>query len=231
MKIREANSKREKERYTHLNAEFQRIAKKDEKVFLRDQCKVIEENNRMGKTRDFFKKIRDTKRTCLAKIGTIKDRNGMDLTEAEDIKMRWQEYTEELYKKDLHDQDNHDDVFTHLEPDILECEVKWALGSITMNKASGGDEIELILILKDDAMKGLYSICQKIWKTQQWPQGWKRCFPPNTKERKWKECSNNCTIALISHASKIIQARLQHYVNHELPDVQAGLRKGRGTRD
>ena len=122
----------------------------------------------MGKTRDFFKKIRDTKGKFHAKMGSIKDRNCMDLTEGEDIKKTWQEYTEELYKKDLHDQDNHDGVITHLEPDILECEVKWALRSITMNKASGGDGIpaELFQILKD-AMKGLYSICQPIWKTQQ----------------------------------------------------------------
>ena len=123
---------------THLNAEFQTIARRDKKAFLSYQCKEIEENNRMGKTRDLFKKIRDTKGTLHAKMGSIKDKNGSDLTEAEDIK-RWQEYTEELYKKDLHDQDNHDVVITHLEPDILECEVKWALGSISMNKASGGE--------------------------------------------------------------------------------------------
>ena len=154
MKRREAKSKGEKERYKHLNAEFQRIPKRDKKAFLSNQCKEIEENNRMGKTRDIFKKIRDTKGTFHANMGTIKDRNGMDLTEAEDIKKRWQEYTEELYKKDLHDQDNHNDMITHLEPDILECEVKWALGSITMNKASGGDGIpvELFQILKDDTV-------------------------------------------------------------------------------
>ena len=149
-KRREAKGKGKKERYTHLNAEFQRIARRDKKAFLSDQCKVIEENNRMGKTRDLFKKIRDIKGTFHAKMGTIKDRNGMDLTEAEAIK-RCQEYTQqELYKKDLHDPDNHDGVITHLEPDILECEVKWALGSITMNKASGGDGIpvELFQILK-----------------------------------------------------------------------------------
>ena len=137
MKRRKAKSKEEKERYTHLNAEFQRIARRDKKAFLSDQCKEIEENNRIGKARDLVKKIRDTKETFHAKMGTIKDRNGMDLIEAEDIKKRWQEYTEELYKKDLHDQDNHEGVITHLEPDILECEVKWALGSITTNKASG----------------------------------------------------------------------------------------------
>ena len=138
MKRKEAKGKGEKERYTHLNAELQRIARRDKKAFL-CQCKEIEENNRMGKTRDLFKKIRDTKGTFHAKMGTIKDRNGMDLIAAEDIKKRWQEYTEELYKKDLHDPDNHDGVIAHLEPDILECEAKWALGSITINKASGGD--------------------------------------------------------------------------------------------
>jgi len=148
MKRREVNAKGEKERYTHLNAEFQRIARRDKKAFLSDQCKEIEENNRIGKTRDLFKKIRDTKGTFHAKMGTIKGRNGMDLTEAEDIKKRWQEYTEELYKKDLHDPDNHDGVITHLEPDILECEVKWALGSITMNKASGGDGIPVEIFHK-----------------------------------------------------------------------------------
>ena len=128
----------------------------------------------MGKTRDFFKKIRDTKGIFHAKMGSIKDTNCMDLTEAEDIKKRWQERTEELYKKDLRDQDNHDSVITHLEPEILECEAKWALGSITMNKASGCDGIlvELFQILKDDAAKVLHSICQQIWKTQQWPQDW-----------------------------------------------------------
>ena len=161
MKRREVKGKGKKERYTHLNAEFQRIAKKDKKTFLNDQCKEIEENSRMGKTRDLFKKIRDNKGRFYTKIGSTKDRNDMDLTEAEDIKKRWQEYTEELYKKDLHDPDNHDGVITHLGPDILECEVKWALGSITMNKASGGDGIpvELLQILKDDAVKVLHSIC------------------------------------------------------------------------
>jgi len=124
-----------------LNAEFQRIVRRDKKAFLCDQCKEIEENNRMGKSRDLFKKMRDTKRTFHAKMSTKKDRNGMHLTEAEDIKKRWQEYTEVLYKKDLHDPDNYNGVITHLEPDILECEFKWALGSITMNKASGGDGI------------------------------------------------------------------------------------------
>ena len=145
VKRREGKGKGEKERYTHLKAEFQRKTSRDKKAFLRDQCKEIEENNRMGRTRDLFKKIRDTKGTFHAKMDTIKDINGMDLTEAEDIKKRWQEYTEELYKKDLHDPDNHEGVITptHLELDILEYEVRWALGSITMNKASGGDGNQL----------------------------------------------------------------------------------------
>ena len=145
VKRREVKGKGEKERYTHLNAEFQRIARRDKKAFFSDQCKEIEENNRMGKTRDLLKKIRDTKGIFHAKMGLIKDRNGMDLTEAEDIKKRWQEYREEPYKKDLHDPDNHDGVITPLEPDNLECEVKWALGSITTNKASGGDGITIEL--------------------------------------------------------------------------------------
>ena len=170
----------------------------------------------MGKTRDLFKKIRDTKGTFHAKMDTIKDRNCMDLTEAEDIKKRWQEYTEELYKKGLNDPDNHNGVVTHLEPDILECEIKWALGSCTTNKASGGDGIpaELFQILEDDAVKVLHLICQQIWKTQQWPQDWKRSvFVSTPKKGNGKECSNYCTITLISHTSKvtlkILQARLQ----------------------
>ena len=148
-----------------MNIEFQRIARKDEKAFLSDQCKEIGENNRMGKTRDLFKKIRDNKGTFHAMMGSIKDKNGMELPEAEDTKKRWQEYTE-LFKKDFHDPDNHDGVITYLEPDILECEVKWALGSITMNKASGGDGIpaELFQILKDDAVNVLHSISSKFGK-------------------------------------------------------------------
>ena len=158
VKRRKVKGKGKKEIYTHLNEKFQRIARRDKKAFLSDQCKEIEENNRMGKTRDLFKKIRDFKQTVHAKMGLIKDRK---------------EYTEELNKKDLHDPDNHHVVITHLEPDILKCKVKWALGSITTNKASGGDGIpvELFQILEDDAVKVLYSICQQIWKTQQWPQG------------------------------------------------------------
>ena len=145
VKRREVKGKGEKERYTHLNAEFQTIARRDKKAFLSDQWKETGENNRMGKTKDVFKKIRDTKGTFHAKMGSIKDRNGRDLTEAEDIRKRWQEYTKELYKKDLHDPDNHDGVITHLEPDMVECKVKWALGSITMNKVSGGDGIPVEL--------------------------------------------------------------------------------------
>ena len=171
-------------------------------------------------------------------MGSIKDRNGRDLTEAEEIKKRWWEYTEELYKRDPLDPDNHDRVITHLEPDILKCEVKWALGSIAVNKASGGDGIpaELSQIRKDDAVKVLHSIFQQIWKTQQWPQDWKRSvFTPIPKKGNAKECSNYCTLALISQSSKvmlkILQVRPQQYMNRELPDVQAGFRKGRGTRD
>ena len=154
--------------------------------------------------RDLFKKIRDTKGTFHAKMGSIKDRICMDLTEAKDIKKKWQEYTEELYKKDLHDPDNHNGMITHLEPKILECEVRWALKSITTNKASGGDGIPVpIQILVDDVVKVLHSICQHIWKTQQWPQDWKRSISiPFPKKVNTKECSNNdlSTIALISHA-------------------------------
>jgi len=185
VKRREVESKGEKERYTHLNAEFQRIARRDKKAFLNNQGKEIEENNRMGKTRDLLKKIRDTKGTFHAKMGSIKDRNGMDLTEAEDIDKRWQEYTEELWEKDLHNPHNHNGLITHQEPDILECKVKWASGSITTNKASGGDgiPIELFQILKDDAVKVLYSIHQQIWKTWPWPQDWKRSvFIPISKK-------------------------------------------------
>ena len=158
-----------------------------------DQCKETEENNRMGKTRDLFKKIKDTKGIFHENMGSIKDRKDMDLTEAEDIKKRWQEYIEELYKKDHHDSDKHDGVITHLEPDILESEVKWALGSITMNKARGGDgtPAELFQVLKDDAVKVLHSIYQQIWKTQQWPQDWKRpVFISIPKKGNAKECLN-----------------------------------------
>ena len=198
-KRRKVKGKGEKEGCTQLNAEFPRIARRDKKTLLSDQCNQIEESNRIGKTRDLFKKTRDTKGTFHAKMGSIQDRNNVNLTEAEDIKKRWQEYTEELYKKDLHDQDNHNGMFTHLEPDILECELKWALESITTNKASGGDGIpvELFQILKDDAVKVLHSICQQIWKTQQWPQDWKRSvFIPIPKKGKLKNVE--CTTQLHS---------------------------------
>ena len=184
----------------------------------------------MGKTRDLFKKVRDTKGTFHAKMGSIKDRNGMDLAEAEDIKKRWQEYTEEQYKKDLHDPDNHDGVITHthLNPDILDCEVKWALGSITTNKASGGDRIpvELFQILKDDAVKVLHSICQQIWKTHPRPQDWKRsvfipiprkAMPKNAPTTTQLHSSHNTRKLML----KILQARLQQYMNCECLDVQA----------
>ena len=173
----------------------------------------------MGKTRDLFKEIRDTKGTFHAKIGTIKDRNGVDLTEAEDTKTRWQEYTE-LYKKDLRDPDNHNGVIIHLEPDILECKVKWVLGSITMNKPSGGDGIpvELFQIQKDDTVKVLHSICQQIWKTQQWPQDWKRSvFIPSPMKGNAKECSNYHTVALTSHNSKVMLKILQTRLRQREP--------------
>ena len=180
-------SKGEKERYKHLNAEFQRIARRDKKAFLSDQCKEIEVNNRMGKTRDLFKKIRDTKGTFHSKMGSIKDRNGMDLTEAEDIKKRWQEYTEELYKKHILDPDNQDGVITHLEPDILECEVKWALGNITMNKDSGGDGIpakpfQILLRCYTQYVSkfGKLSSGHKTGKCQVSFQSQRRAMPKNT---------------------------------------------------
>ena len=208
-KGKETKSKGEKERYTHLTADFQRIARKDKKGFLSEQCKEIEGNNWMGKTRGLFKQIRDIKEIFYAI--TIKDRNSKDWTEAEDIKNRWQVYTEELYKRYLNDPDNHDGVITYLEPDTLECEVKWAIGSITTNKPSGGDGIpaELFQILNDDVVKlpHLHS---------------------NPKKGNVKKCSNYHTIVLISHDSKvmvkILQARLQQYMNWEIPDVHAGFR-------
>ena len=199
-----------------MNAEFQRTTSRDKKVFFQDQCKDIEENNRIGKKRYLFKKIRDIKGTFHAKMGTRKDRNGMDLTEAEDIKKRWVEYTDKLYNKDLHDPDNHDGMITYLEPDILECEVKWALGIITMNKASGGDGIpvDLFQILKDNALT----------LSSDHRTGKGNLFIPIPKKGNAKESSNYRKIALISQARKvmlkILQARLQQYVSHELPDVK-----------
>ena len=221
-----------------MNAEFQRIARRDKKTFLSNQCKEIEGNNRMGKTRNLFKKITDTKEIFHAKMGTVKDRNCMDLADVEDIKKGWQGYIKEVYKKDCHDPDNHNSVITHVEPDILECEVTWALGNITRKNATGGDGIPvgLFQMLKDDAVKLLHSICQQIWKMQQWPQDWKRSvFTPIPTKGNAKEYSNYLTIALISHTSKVmlktLQARLQQYLNKELADVQARFTTGRGTRD
>ena len=210
--VKRSKKQRRKGKIFPFESRVLKDSKERQEAFLSDQCKETEENNRMGKTRYLFKKIRDTKGTFHAKMCSIKDRNGMALTEAEDIKKRWQEYTEELYKKDLHDPNNHDGVITHLEPDILECKVKWALGSITMNKASGGDGIpvELFQILKDDAVKVLHSIYQQIWKTQQWPQDWKRSvFIPIPKKGNPKECSSYQTIALILHTSKVMLKILQ----------------------
>ena len=182
----------------------------------------------MGKTRDLLKKTGDTKGTFHAKVSTIKHRNSQDLKEAEEIKKRWQEYTKELYQKSPNDPNNHDGMATHQEPEILECEVKGALESIAMNKASGSDRFpaELFQILKDDAVKVLHLVCQQISKTQQWPQDWKSSvFIPIPKKGNAKECSNYHTVALISHASKVMLK------NHVLPDVQAGFIKARGTRD
>ena len=201
-------SKGEKERYTHLNAEFQRITRRDKKALLSDQCKEIEENNRTGKTRDLFKKIRDTRGTFHIKMSSIKDRNGMDLTEAENIKKRCQEYTEELYKKDLHDPDNHDGVINHLEPDILKCEVMGVLGSIPTNKASGGNGIPvgLFQILKDPAVK--LNIPSNLESSAVTTGLKKVSFQSNP-----KECSNYRTIAPISHASKVMLKILQAMLN------------------
>ena len=178
MRKEEKQKEKEKGKDIPNGMQFQRLPRRDKKAFLSDQCKEIEENNRMGKTRD-------TKEIFHAKMGTIKDRNGMDLTEAKEIKKRWQEYTEKLNKKGLNDLENYNGVVTHLEPDILECEVKWVLGSITTNKASGGEGIpfELLQILNDDAVEVLQAICQQIWKIQQWPHDWKVSFHSNPKER------------------------------------------------
>ena len=183
----------------------------------------------MGKTRGLFKKISDTKGTFLAKIGTIKDWNVIDLTEAEDSKKRWQEYTERLYKKDLHDPDNHDGIITHLEPDILECKVKWALGSIIKNKASGADEIpvDLFQILRDDAVKVLHSVCQQIWKTQPWPHDWKSGFHSSSKEGNAKECSHTAQLH-ISHAYKLMLKIIQSSMWTK--NFQLDLEKARNQR-
>ena len=215
LEIKNTISKGEKARYKHLNAEFQRIARRDKKAFLSDQCKEIEENNRMGNTRDLFKKIKDTKGTFQVKMGSIKDRNDMNLTEAEDIKKRWQEYTEELYKKELHDQDNHDGVITHVEPDILKCEVKWALESITISKARGDDGIpvEIFQFLEDDAVKVLHSNASTFGKLSSGHRTGKGQFSFQSQRRQCQRMLRLLHNALISHASKvmlkILQGRLQ----------------------
>ena len=181
----EVKSKGERERYTQQRAEFQRTARRDKKAFLNEQCKEVEENNKMGKARNLFRKTGDIKGTFSARMGKIKDRNGKDLTKAEEIKKKWQEYSEKLYKKVLNDPYNHNAMVTYLEPDILKCEVKWALGSLITNKASECHRIpaELFTIIKDD-VKVVHSIFQQIWKTQQWPQDWKKIsFQCNPKER------------------------------------------------
>ena len=186
---------------------LQRVVRRYKKAFLSDQCKQIEENNRMGKTSDLFKKIRDTKGIFHAKMITIKDRNDMNLTEVKILRRGGKSTQKNYTKKDLHDPDNHNGVINHLEPDVLEFKVKWALGNINTNKVSGYDGIpvELFKILKHDAVKVLHSICQQIWKTQQWQQDWKRSvFMPITKKESAKECSHYRTIALISHASKVM---------------------------
>ena len=187
----------------------------------------------MGKDRDLLKKIGDIKGIFHAKMGTIKEKNGKDLPETEEIKKRWQEYTEEMYKNDLNDLDNHDGVANHLDPDIMKYEVKWAWGGITTNKASGGDRIpvELFQILKDDAVKVLHSICQQIWKTQQWPQDWKRSvFIPISKKNNAKKCSNYRILHAVKVMLNILQAKLQQYISREFSDVKAHFRKGRGNR-
>uniref|UniRef100_A0A803U173 ribonuclease H n=1 Tax=Anolis carolinensis TaxID=28377 RepID=A0A803U173_ANOCA len=198
----------------------------------------VEEDNRIGRTRDLFQKIRNIGGKFQAKMGMIKNKDGKDLTEAEEIKKRWREYTEDLYRRDTNTEDSFDGVVNELQPDILRSEIEWALRSTANNKAAGDDGIpaELLKIWKDDVVKVMHAICQQIWKTQEWPSHWKKSiYIPIPKKGNAKECSNFHTVALISHASKvmlkILQGRLQQYMEQELPDVQAGFRKGRGTRD
>ena len=197
----------ERESYIQLNIEFQKIARRDKKAFFDEQCLIIEGNNKRGKTRDLFRKTGNIKEEFHPKVGTIKGKNGRDQVDAEEIKKRWKESIKELYKKDLNEPDYYDGMVSHPEPDILECKVKWALRSTAVNKASGCDEIsaELFKILKDDAIKVLHSLCQQIWKTQQWPQDWKRSILiAIPKKGSTKERANHQTIALISHASKVM---------------------------
>jgi len=213
------------------------MARRDKKVFFNEQCSITEENNKRGKTRDLFRKTGNIKGTFRPKMGTIKDKNGRDIVDAEEIKKSWKEYMEQLYKKDYNEPDYYDSMVSHPEPDVLDCEVKWALRSTAVNEASRCNEIpaELFKSVEDDAIKVLHSFCQQIWKTQQWPQDFKRSvLIPVPKKGSTRECGNNRTITLISQASKVmlknLHARLQHFVNQELPDVQAGFRKERGSR-
>ncbi|KAA3669964.1 uncharacterized protein DEA37_0012425 [Paragonimus westermani] len=235
---RNAKVKGDKENFSRLNAMFQREARNDKEIYMNLKCQKVEENNQKGNIRDFFKKINEIKTKFRTKIGTIKDNQGKDLTEMNDILNRWREYTEELYQKNIESEDAIIDLGMDLEPDILESEVEWALKSIAKNKAVGVDEIaiELILPLGDSAVKLLHSLCQQIWKRQAWPKDWTRSiFIPIPKKGSAKECENYRTIALISHTSKImlkiLQGRLEQYITRELPEVQAGFRRGRGTRD
>uniref|UniRef100_A0A803TCU4 ribonuclease H n=1 Tax=Anolis carolinensis TaxID=28377 RepID=A0A803TCU4_ANOCA len=235
---RKAKGNSDKGRYAQLNAQFQRLARRDKELFLNKQCMEVEEDNRIGRTRDLFQKIRNIGGKFQAKMGMIKNKDGKDLTEAEEIKKRWREYTEDLYKRDKNIEDSFDGVMNELEPDILRSKVEWALRSTANNKAAGDDGIpaELLKILKDDAVKVTHAICQQIWKTEEWSSDWKKSiYIPIPKKVNAKECSNFRTVALISHGSKvmlkILQCRLQQYMERELPDVQAGFRKGRGTRD
>ena len=223
---REVKSKGQREKYLQLNAEFQKLAITDTKAFFNEQCLIIDENSKRGKTRDLFRKIGNIKKAFHTKMGTIRDKNCRDLVNAEQINKRWNEYTEELYKKDLNKLDYNDGVVSHPELEILECKVKWALRSIAVNRVSGCDEIpaKLFRFLQKDAIKVLHSLCKQIWNTQQWVQDWKRSILiPIPKKGSTKECANHQTTALISQASKVIlkifHVRLQHYVSQELPDV------------
>uniref|UniRef100_A0A803T5C1 ribonuclease H n=1 Tax=Anolis carolinensis TaxID=28377 RepID=A0A803T5C1_ANOCA len=235
---RKAKGNSDRGRYAQLNAQFQRLARRDKELFLNKQCMEVEEDNRIRRTRDLFQKIRNIRGKFQAKMGMIKNKDDRDLTEVEEIKKRWREYTDDLYRKDNNIEDSFDGVVNELEPDILRSEVEWALRSIANNKAAGDNGIpaELFKILEGDAVKVMHAICQQIWKTQDWPSDWKKSiYIPIPKKGNDKKCSNFHTVALISHASKvmlkILQGRLQQYMERELPDVQAGFRKGRGTRD
>ena len=217
---REVKSKGEREKHIQLNAEFQKKAGRDKKAFINEQCLVIKENNKRGKTRDLFRKIENLRGAFCPKMGTIKGQNGRDLVDAEEIKKRWKEYTKELCKKDLNDPNYYDGMVSYPKPDIVECKLKWALRNTAINKASACDEIpaEQFRSLKNNAIKVLHSLCQQIWKTQQWPQDWKMSILiPVPKKGSTKECANHWIVAFISHASKvmlkILHARFQHYVN------------------